>query len=137
MPHLNFAHKTSFPLAACPFYIIFLGDVTHCAGSRCVWRSYTSLFNRWFSQSFSNFPRFSLDLACAYSTFQYVAGRDTILGYLFKKLTICFQLELIKCRILLTFLILSGIFFESLLSKWNYFQYRWNNRWGNKFNLFL
>ena len=56
LPHLNSAHKTSFPLAA--YYIIFFCDVTHCAVSRCVWRSYTSLFNRWFSLSFSNFPRF-------------------------------------------------------------------------------
>ena len=59
MPHLNSAHNTSFlPLAACPFYIIFFGDVTRCAVSRCVWRSYTSLFNKWFFLSFSDFPRF-------------------------------------------------------------------------------
>ena len=61
----------------------------------------------------------------------------SILGYLFMKLTFCFQLELIRCRILLTFLILSGISFEVLIIKSNYFQYRWNNRWEKKLNLFL
>ena len=66
MPHLFLFTRLALPLAVCPFYIIFFGDVTHCAVSRCVWRNYTSLFNRWFSPSVVIYPDFSLDLACAY-----------------------------------------------------------------------
>ena len=59
--HLLLLTRLALPLAACPFYIIFLGYVTHCAVSRCVWRSYTSLFYRWFSLSLVTSPNFSPD----------------------------------------------------------------------------
>ena len=77
MPHLNFAHKTSFPLAACPFYIIFFGDVTHCAVSRSVWRSMPLFSIGGFLSLLVISPNFSLDLARAYGTFKYVEGGDT------------------------------------------------------------
>ena len=39
-PHLNSAHKIDFDPVGMTFYIIFLRGVTHCAVSRCAWRTY-------------------------------------------------------------------------------------------------
>ena len=55
---LNSAHKTSFSLGGVSFLYYMFWWRHHCVVSCCVWRSYTSLFNSWFSHSFSNFPRF-------------------------------------------------------------------------------
>ena len=62
MPHLNSAHKTDFdPGGMYPA----LRDVV-------ISFFLSGIF------SLSNFPKFSLDLACAYGTFKYAAGRDSL-----------------------------------------------------------
>ena len=54
--------RLTLNLATCPFYIIFLHDVTHCAVSRCAWRSYILLFLSVVFSLLVTFPNFPLTL---------------------------------------------------------------------------